>query len=95
MFNLNSSSTPIGAWYRITFFALFFIVVGSQHISAQSQLAQDAYAIFEQNCLNCHGPDGAYRDVLLMEYDLLNRRGYGYSRQPRWLRFVQAPAWSH
>ncbi len=71
MFKLNFSSTPIGAQYRIAFFALILIIAGSQHIFAQSHLAQDAYAIFEQNCLNCHGPDGAYRDVLLMEYDLL------------------------
>ena len=75
MFKLNSSSTPIGAQYRITFFALILIIVGSQHISAQSQLAQDAYAIFEQNCLSCHGSNGAYRDVLLMEYDLLLEGG--------------------
>ena len=75
MFKLNSSSTPIGAQYRITLFALILIIVGSQHIFAQSQLAQDAYAIFEQNCLNCHGPDGAYRDVLLMEHELLIEGG--------------------
>ena len=75
MVKLNFSSTPIGAQYRLPFFALFFIILGSQHLSAQSQLAQDAYVIFEQNCLNCHGPDGAYRDVLLMEYDLLIEGG--------------------
>ena len=61
--------------HHITFFALFLLIVDSQHVSAQSQLAQDAYAIFEQNCLNCHGPEGAYRDVLLMEHDLLIEGG--------------------
>ena len=48
--------------------ALLPLIVGSQHVSAQSQLAQDAYAIFEASCLNCHGPDGAFRETLLMEH---------------------------
>ena len=47
---------------------LLFLTVGFQHISAQSQLAQDTYAIFEASCLNCHGTDGAYRETLLMEH---------------------------
>ena len=34
---------------------------------AQENLAQEVYAIFEQNCLNCHGASGAYKDELLME----------------------------
>ena len=51
--------------------ALLTLIVGSQHVSAQSQLAQDAYAIFEGSCLICHGADGAYRETLLMERDAL------------------------
>ena len=50
---------------------LLCLTVGLQHVSAQSQLAQDAYAIFEASCLNCHGPDGAYRETLLMEHSEL------------------------
>ena len=62
--------------HGIAFIALLWtFLVGSQHVSAQSQLAEDSYAIFEQNCFNCHGPDGAYRDVLLMEHDLLIEGG--------------------
>ena len=34
---------------------------------AQENLAEQAYAIFQQNCLNCHGESGAYKDELLME----------------------------
>ena len=34
---------------------------------AQENLAQEVYAIFEQNCLNCHGVSGAYKDELLIE----------------------------
>ena len=47
---------------------LLTFIVGSQNASAQSQLAQDTYAIFEASCLNCHGADGAFRETLLMEH---------------------------
>ena len=47
---------------------LLSFATGSQNLSAQSQLAQDAYAIFEASCLNCHGADGAFRETLLMEH---------------------------
>ena len=61
--------------YRLTFLsvtALFTLIVSaSRHASAQSQLAQDTYAIFEASCLNCHGPDGAFRETLLMEHSEL------------------------
>ena len=50
---------------------LSLLIVGSQNVSAQSQLAQDTYAIFEASCLNCHGPDGAFRETLLMEHSEL------------------------
>ena len=50
---------------------LLTFLLGSQNVSAQSQLAQDTYAIFEGSCLICHGPDGAYRETLLMEHDAL------------------------
>ena len=50
---------------------LLCLTVGLQHVSAQSQLAQDTYAIFEASCLNCHGPDGAFRETLLMEHSEL------------------------
>ena len=68
-------STLIWARHRITLIALLLPIVGSQHVSAQSQLAQDAYAIFEQNCFNCHGPEGAFRETLLMEHDELIEGG--------------------
>ena len=54
---------------------LSILIVGSQNVSAQSQLAQDAYAIFEGSCLICHGPDGAYRETLLMEHTELIEGG--------------------
>ena len=63
--------------YRRHFIAvlicLSLLIVGFQHVSAQSQLAQDTYAIFEATCLNCHGADGAFRETLLMEHtELIN-----------------------
>ena len=54
---------------------LLTLIVGFQHVSAQSQLAQDAYAIFEGSCLICHGADGAYRETLLMEHSELIEGG--------------------
>ena len=54
---------------------LLTLIVGSQNLSAQSQIAQDAYAIFEGSCLICHGADGAYRETLLMEHATLIEKG--------------------
>ncbi|MDE0504412.1 MAG: leucine-rich repeat domain-containing protein [Candidatus Poribacteria bacterium] len=54
---------------------LFLFIAGDYYVSAQSQLAQDAYAIFEASCLNCHGPDGAFRETLLIEHSELIDRG--------------------
>ena len=59
--------------YLIAFTGLLMFIVCSQNISAQ--LAQDTYAIFEQSCLICHGPDGAYRETLLMEHNALIEKG--------------------
>ena len=54
--------------HRIAVFALMVLIAWAQHVSAQSQLAQDAFTIFEQTCFSCHGPEGAYREILLMDY---------------------------
>ena len=48
--------------------SLLLLIATLQSAYAQSQLAQDTYAIFEASCLNCHGPDGAFRETLLMEH---------------------------
>ena len=67
---------------------LLTLIVGSQHVSAQSQLAQDTYAIFEGSCLICHGADGAYRETLLMEHDALIEGGTVVPGNPERLRAV-------
>ena len=59
----------------IIFIVLLMFIVGSQNISAQQQIASDAYAIFQQSCLICHGPDGAYKETLLIEHNTLIENG--------------------
>ena len=94
MFKHHSISALIGVRHYIVLICLLMFVVGSQNVSAQSQLAQDAYAIFEGSCLICHGPDGAYRETLLMEHGELIDGGAVIPGNPECLRVVQAPAWS-
>ena len=61
--------------YLITLIGLLMFILGAQNVSAQQQIAQDAYAIFQQSCLICHGPDGAYKETLLMEHNALIEKG--------------------
>ena len=61
--------------YPITLIGLLIFIVGSQNVSAQQQIAQDAHAIFQQSCLICHGPDGAYKETLLIEHNALIQNG--------------------
>ena len=46
---------------------LTLIGLGFRIAEAQQNLAQQAYAIFQQNCLNCHGASGAFKEELLIE----------------------------
>ena len=34
---------------------------------AQQNIAQQAYAIFQQDCLNCHGPHGAFTEQIVID----------------------------
>ncbi len=61
--------------HRIALIGLLIFIVGSPNISAQQQIALDTYAIFQQSCLICHGPDGAYKETLLMEHNALIEKG--------------------
>ena len=38
---------------------------------AQENLAQQASAIFQQNCLNCHGASGSFKEALLIDRNAL------------------------
>ena len=71
MFKCYSIFPLIGTRHFVAIIALLTLVASTQHVSAQSQLAQDTFAIFEASCLNCHGADGAYRETLLMEHNEL------------------------
>ena len=78
MFKRNLISSLIGfcqQQHLIIFISLLMGIVSYQNVYSQQQIAQDAYAIFQQSCLICHGPDGAYKETLLMEYDTLIEKG--------------------
>ncbi len=49
---------------------------------SQDDLAQQAYAIFEQNCLNCHGEYGAFTEAIIIEYSALIETGSVVPRRP-------------
>ena len=51
----------------LSLITLISIGLGFGKVSAQQTLAQDVDAIFQQSCLNCHGPSGAFKDDLLIE----------------------------
>ena len=61
--------------YRITLIGLLLFIMGYQTVSAQQQIALDTHAIFQQSCLICHGPDGAYKETLLIEHNALIEKG--------------------
>lgn len=46
---------------------LTLILLGFGSAEAQQNLGQQAYNIFQQNCLNCHGPHGSFTEQLIIE----------------------------
>ena len=48
-------------------YVLLLIFVSHQSVDAQQALARQAYAIFEQSCLNCHGPHGAFTEQIVID----------------------------
>ncbi len=46
---------------------LTLIILGAGRADAQQDLAQQVYAIFQQNCLNCHGEHGAFTENLVIQ----------------------------
>ena len=54
---------------------LLLLALSQQAMYAQQPLAQQAFAIFEQHCLDCHGEFGSYSDVLTIKHtDLIENR---------------------
>ena len=63
--------------------------IGFTTADAQENLAQEAYAIFEQSCLNCHGESGAYKDELLIERTALVDTGVVIPGDPEGSEFYK------
>ena len=61
--------------HLIKLIVLLMFIVGSQNVHPQQQIAQDAYAIFEQSCFICHGPTGSFKETLLIEHNALIQNG--------------------
>ena len=62
--------------YFITISCLLIFSMGiHQNADAQENLAQQAYIIFEQNCLNCHGEHGAFTEEIIIEHSALINTG--------------------
>ena len=60
----------------VIFTCLVMLISGVyQSADAQENLAQQAYAIFERNCLNCHGEHGAFTEEIIIEHTALIETG--------------------
>ena len=55
----------IGKYFLIVL--LICIGLAFATADAQEDLAQQAYAIFQRNCLNCHGAAGTHKEALLID----------------------------
>ena len=47
---------------------LTLVIFGFGTADAQQNIAQQAFAIFQQNCLNCHGEHGAFTEEIIIEH---------------------------
>ncbi len=54
---------------------VFTFILGYQSANAQQNLAQQAYAIFEQSCLDCHGEHGAFTEEIIIDHTALLQTG--------------------
>ena len=61
--------------HLIVLLLITFSLIGINTSQAQQNLAQEAYAIFEQSCLICHGENGSYKESLIMEHTALIEDG--------------------
>ena len=61
--------------HLITPICVLMFIIGSQNVYSQQQIALDTYAILEQSCFNCHGPEGSFKETLLIEHNALIQNG--------------------
>ncbi len=66
---------------------LIFILI--TNINAQQNLSQEAYTIFEQSCLICHGENGSYRESLIIEHTALIEGGTVVPNDPEASEFYK------
>ena len=59
----------------IPFIVSALVVLGFQIAEAQQNLAEQAYAIFQRSCLNCHGEHGAFTEEIVIDHTLLIETG--------------------
>ena len=55
----------------VIFVCLLMFVLNYQSVDAQENLTQQVSAIFQQSCLNCHGPSGSFKEALLLDRNAL------------------------
>ena len=71
--------------FIFSFFALTIFLIVLVFVSlgfSQVDLAEQAYAIFEQNCLNCHGEYGSFTEEIIIDHTLLLETGAVVPRNP-------------
>ncbi|MDE0485120.1 MAG: tetratricopeptide repeat protein [Candidatus Poribacteria bacterium] len=65
-----------------TIICLLILFLNYQIANAQQNFAQQAFTIFEQRCLDCHGEFGSYADVLTIKHSNLIEDKSVIPRQP-------------
>ena len=66
-FSTTNSKTSLNVNVGKALVILIFIALGCSTAFAQQNTAQQAYLIFERNCLNCHGPAGSFREQIVID----------------------------
>ena len=51
-------------------------------VDAQQRIANQAYAILEQSCMNCHGPHGAFTEEIIIDHTSLLETGVVVAGKP-------------
>ena len=73
----------------ISLVALTFIGLGFSIAQAQNNLAQEAYTIFQQSCLGCHGEHGSFTEDLIIDRAALIASGTIVPRNPNASEFLK------
>ena len=66
----------------ITWVFLSMSLLWYSPVDAQQPIANQVYAIFEQNCMNCHGPHGAFTEEIIIDHTSLLETGAVVAGKP-------------